>query len=148
MLRFSGEAVAQRAVVSGPLGTIRGMAQNFLACDREQPFLLPPDVREWLPENHLAWFVIDAVGVMILDAFYAAYREDGHGRAAYEPSMMVALLLYCWSRGVRPRARSSARAWRTSRAVCWPHSSVLITRRSRASSSATSGRWPSCSARS
>src|SRR3954454_7820831 len=101
MLRFSGEAVAQRAVVSGPLGTIHGMAQNFLACDREQPFLLPPDVREWLPENHLAWVVIDAVGVMILDAFYAAYREDGHGRAAYEPSMMVALLLYCWSRGVR-----------------------------------------------
>jgi transposase len=63
--------------------------------------LLPPDVREWLPEDHLAWFVIDAVGVMELSAFYAAYREDGHGRAAYEPSMMVALLLYCWSRGVR-----------------------------------------------
>jgi hypothetical protein len=40
------------------------MPQNFLACDREQPFLLPPDVREWLPEDHLAWFVIDAVGVM------------------------------------------------------------------------------------
>jgi hypothetical protein len=40
------------------------MPQNFIACDREQPFLLPPDVREWLPEDHLAWFVIDAVGVM------------------------------------------------------------------------------------
>jgi transposase len=80
---------------------ISGMPQNFLACDREQPFLLPPDVREWLPENHLAWFVIDAVGVMDLERFYAAYRHDGHGRAAYEPSMMVALLLYCWSRGVR-----------------------------------------------
>jgi len=40
------------------------MAQNFLACDREQPFLLPPDVREWLADDHLAWFVIDAVGVM------------------------------------------------------------------------------------
>jgi len=77
------------------------MAQNFLACDREQPFLLPPDVREWLPEEHLAWFVIDAVGVMDLSRFYAAYREDGHGRAAYEPSMVIALLLYCWSRGVR-----------------------------------------------
>jgi transposase len=77
------------------------MAQNFLACDREQPFLLPPDIRDWLPENHLAWFVIDAVGVMNLDAFYAAYRDDGHGRAAYERAMMVALLLYCWSRGVR-----------------------------------------------
>jgi hypothetical protein len=69
--------------------TIPGMAQNFIACDREQPFLLPPDVREWLPEDHLAWFVIDAVGVMDTSAFYAAYREDGHGRAAYEPSMMI-----------------------------------------------------------
>jgi transposase len=81
------------------------MAQNFLACDREQPFLLPPDVREWLPEDHLAWFVIDAVGVMDTTAFYAAYRQDGHGRAAYEPSMMIGLLLYCWSRGVRSARR-------------------------------------------
>jgi transposase len=63
--------------------------------------LLPPDVREWLAEAHLAWFVIDAVGVMDTSRFYAAYRDDGHGRAAYEPSMMIALLLYCWSRGVR-----------------------------------------------
>src|ERR671923_414011 len=81
------------------------MAPNFLACDREQPFLLPPDVREWLPDDHLAWFVIDAVGVMNTAAFYAAYRQDGHGRAAYEPSMMIALLLYCWSRGVRSARR-------------------------------------------
>ena len=77
------------------------MAQNFIACDREQPFLLPPDVREWLPEDHLAWFVIDGVGVMDLAAFYASYRFDGHGRAAYEPMVMVALLLYCWARGTR-----------------------------------------------
>jgi transposase len=62
-------------------------------------------VREWLPEDHLAWFVIDAVGVIDLSAFYVAYREDGHGRAAYEPSMLVALLLYCWSRGVRSSRR-------------------------------------------
>jgi transposase len=79
--------------------------QNFLTCDREQSFLLPPDVRDWLPDEHLAWFVIDAVAVMNLDAFYAAYRADGHGRAAYEPSMMVALLLYCWSRGNRSSRR-------------------------------------------
>src|SRR3954462_3143851 len=77
------------------------MAQNFIACDREQPFLFPPDVRDWLPEDHWAWFVIDAVGVMDTTAFYGAYREDGHGRAAYEPSMMIALLLYCWAREVR-----------------------------------------------
>ena len=47
------------------------MGQNFIACDREQAFLMPPDVREWLPESHLAWFVIDAVEEMDLAAFYA-----------------------------------------------------------------------------
>src|SRR5690242_2460440 len=77
------------------------MAQNFIACDREQAFLMPPDVRDWLPENHLAWFVIDVVAVIDTSAFYMAYRADGHGRAAYEPSMMVALLMYCWARDVR-----------------------------------------------
>jgi hypothetical protein len=53
---------------------------------REQAFLLPPDVREWLLEDHLAWFVIGAVGVMDRSRFYAAYREDGHGRAALATS--------------------------------------------------------------
>ena len=77
------------------------MGQNFIACDREQTFLMPPDVREWLPESHLAWFVIDAVEELDLAAFYAAYRADGHGRAAYEPAMMVALLLYAYARGLR-----------------------------------------------
>src|SRR5919107_183767 len=77
------------------------MGQRFVACDREQSFLMPPDVREWLPESHLAWFVIDAVEEMDLAAFYAAYRADGHGRAAYEPAMMVALLLYAYARGLR-----------------------------------------------
>ena len=38
------------------------MAQNFLSCDRDQPLLLPPDLRDWLDDDHLAWFVIDAVG--------------------------------------------------------------------------------------
>src|SRR3954453_745823 len=77
------------------------MGQNFLAADREQPFLLPPDVREWLPERHFAWFVIDAAEQMDLAAFYAAYRADGHGRAAFEPSLMVAVLLYAYARGTR-----------------------------------------------
>ena len=77
------------------------MGQNFLVCDREQAFLLPPDVRDWLPEGHFAWFVIDAVAGMDLGAFYAAWRHDGHGRAAFEPAMMVTLLLYAYARGVR-----------------------------------------------
>ena len=77
------------------------MAQNFIESRREQGFLLPPDVREWLPADHLAWFVIDAVAEMDLSAFYAAYRADGHGRAAYEPSTMVALVLYAFAGGQR-----------------------------------------------
>ena len=54
-----------------------------------------------LPADHLAWFVIDAVEEMDLSAFYAAYRADGHGRAAYEPSVMVTLILYAFATGVR-----------------------------------------------
>jgi transposase len=77
------------------------MPQNFLACDREQELLLPPSLREWLPEDHLAWFVIDAVVEMDLTAFFASYRADGHGRAAHDPAMMVALLLYAYAIGER-----------------------------------------------
>src|ERR687897_1365524 len=77
------------------------MAPSFVACDREQPFLLPPDVRDWLPEDHFAWFVIDAVERIDMAAFYAAYREDGRCRPAYEPAMMLALLLYAYARGAR-----------------------------------------------
>jgi len=62
---------------------------------------MPPDVREWLPERHLAWFVIDAVGEMDLEPFYAAYRVDGRCRPPYDPAMMVALLLYAYARGIR-----------------------------------------------
>jgi transposase len=77
------------------------MPQNFIESRREQGFLLPPDVRDWLGPDHLAWFVIDAVGRMDLSAFCAAYRADGHGRAAYEPSLMVTVILYAFSTGVR-----------------------------------------------
>jgi transposase len=77
------------------------MGQRFIACDREQSFLMPPDVREWLPERHLAWFVIDAVGEMDLDGFSAAHRVDGRCRPPYDPAMMVAVLLYAYARGIR-----------------------------------------------
>ena len=77
------------------------MAQNFIAVDRDQAFLMPPSVRDWLPENHLAWYVLDAVAEMDLSAFYARYRPDGWGRPAYDPSLMVALILYSYARGER-----------------------------------------------
>jgi transposase len=73
------------------------MPQNFIGFDREQAFLMPPSLRDWLPEDHLAWFVIQSVEQMDLAAFYASYRPDGHGRAAYDPSLMVALVLFAYS---------------------------------------------------
>ena len=85
------------------------MAQNFIGSDRDQSFLLPPDVRDWLPDGHLAWFVLDAVAGMDLSGFYGAYRADGVGRRAYDPAMVVALLLYGYSRGIRS-ARKIERA--------------------------------------
>ena len=77
------------------------MGQNFLPCDREQELLLPPSLREWLAEDHLAWFVLDAVAELDLEAFYGAYRRDGWGAAAHDPQMMVALLLYAYAIGER-----------------------------------------------
>jgi transposase len=77
------------------------MPQNFLVCDRDQVLLLAPSLRDWLPEDHFAWLVIDAVTAMDLSAFYAVYRQDGHGRAAFDPAMMVALLLYAYAKGQR-----------------------------------------------
>ena len=85
------------------------MVPNFIGCDRDQSLLLPPDVRDWLPEGHLAWFVLDAVAGMDLSGFYGAYRADGIGRRAYDPAMLVALLLYGYSRGIRS-ARKLERA--------------------------------------
>jgi transposase len=70
------------------------MPQHFVACDRDQSFLLPPSLRDWVPAGHLVWTVLAAVEEMDLSAFYRAYRDDGHGRPAYDPAMMVALLLY------------------------------------------------------
>ncbi len=77
------------------------MPQNFLMCDREQSLLLPPSLREWLAEDHLAWFVLDVVDELELAGFYAGYRVDGWGRAAFDPAMMVALLVYAYVTGER-----------------------------------------------
>jgi transposase len=87
------------------------MAQNFLTCDREQSLLMPPDLRDWLDEDHLAWFVIEAIEELDLEDFYASYRADGHGRAAHDPKMMLTLLTYAYcvrersSRGIECHCR-------------------------------------------
>lgn len=77
------------------------MGQNFLSCDREQAMLLPVSVADWLPEGHLARFVVEVVERLDLSGFYGAYRADGSGRAAHDPAMMVALVLFNYAVGVR-----------------------------------------------
>ena len=77
------------------------MAYNFLPCDRNQAYLLPPSLTDWLPPDHLAWFVLDAVEQIDLTDFYKKYRTDGVGNSAFHPSMMVALLIYSYCTGER-----------------------------------------------
>jgi transposase len=77
------------------------MAYNFLRGNRDQPFLLPPDLRDWLPHDHLAWFIVDVVDQLDLAPFYRAHRDDGHGRPAYDPKTLLGVLLYGYCIGVR-----------------------------------------------
>jgi transposase len=77
------------------------MPQNFLFPQRGQPLLLPVDMRDWLPEDDLVFIVLDAVAALDLGEFRRRYRADGHGRAAFDPEMMVALLLYGYCQGER-----------------------------------------------
>src|SRR4029453_7844210 len=77
------------------------MAYNLLHGDRDQPFLLPPDLREWLPEDHLAWFVADVTDQLDLGTFYRAHRADGHGHPPYDPKTLLGVLLYAYCLGVR-----------------------------------------------
>jgi transposase len=93
-------AVGQRCVVRRVQDHF-AMPQNFIACDRGQTMLMPPDLTDWVPDDHVVWSILGAVDQMDLSAFYGAYRENGQGRAAYEPSMMVALLFYAYARGNR-----------------------------------------------
>jgi transposase len=83
------------------------MAKGFRPVVRDQPFLLPPDMREWLPAGHLAWFVIDAVAVLDLPRLAARVTPRGPaaGRAAYDPAMLLGLLVYGYATGVRSSRR-------------------------------------------
>jgi transposase len=67
----------------------------------DQGWLMPADPRQWLPERHLAWSVLEQVGKMDLSGFVNRYRADRQGGKAYDPAMMTGLLLYCYCKGLR-----------------------------------------------
>jgi transposase len=86
------------------------VAREFLPYDLDQHYLLPPDMRDWLPEGHLAWFVSDVVDALDLSAVLGAYeKQELRGRPGYEPTMLVKLLLYAYCVG-KPSSRKIEKA--------------------------------------
>jgi transposase len=81
------------------------VALSYLPVDREQLFLLPPDIRDWLPESHLAWLVLEVVDKVDTSPLDALHPNDGVGRRAYDPQMLLALLVYAYCTGVRSSRR-------------------------------------------
>ena len=73
------------------------MAAKFITVDHDSPMLLPPDLRDWLPSEHMVHFIMDAVEA--LDLSQARVNERGTGSAQYPPSMMLGLLIYCYATG-------------------------------------------------
>ncbi len=66
----------------------------------DQGLLLPPSLRDWLPKEHLVWFISDTVDELDLDVFVERYRACGRGEQPYPPRMMLKVLLYAYSTGV------------------------------------------------
>src|ERR1700733_12570 len=81
------------------------MAKGYLRVDRDQPFLLPPDMRQWLPADHVVWLVIEAGGRLDTSAFHARRRTGGAGAAGYDPDMMLTLLVWAYANGVTSSRR-------------------------------------------
>jgi transposase len=88
------------------------MGKCFRSDDLDQVLLLPPSLHDWLPEKHLARFLVDVVDVMDLGAIYASYDEkDGRGQAAYAPAMMVRVLLYGYCTGIYSSRKMQAKTY-------------------------------------
>jgi transposase len=98
------------------------MAKGYRPVNRDQPFLLPPDMREWLPREHLVFLVIRAVEQMDTSAFHAARKTGGAGTAGYDPDMLVTVLVWAYAHGVtssREMERAHGRYQRGDGVVIW-----------------------------
>ncbi|MGA9873242.1 MAG: transposase [Rhodococcus sp. (in: high G+C Gram-positive bacteria)] len=81
------------------------MARSYRPVVRDQEFLLPPNMADWLPQDHLVWFIIDVVEQFDTEAFHARSRRGGRGRQGFDPDMLLGLLLYAYATGVRSSRR-------------------------------------------
>lgn len=76
------------------------MARNYREVNRDQPFLLPPDMRDWLPKDHLVWFLLDVIAELDTKALHARSRRGGTGREGFDPDMLLGLWVYASARGM------------------------------------------------
>ena len=77
------------------------MAKGYRPVDRDQPFLFPPDMREWLPRDHQVWLVIAVVEDHLdTTAFHACRKTGGPGTAGYDPDMLATVLVWAYAHGV------------------------------------------------
>ena len=77
------------------------MAKGYVPVDRDQQFLVPPDMREWLPKGHLVWWLLEVVERMDTKALHRQRRRGAQGRSGYDPDMLLALLVYAYCTKVR-----------------------------------------------
>jgi len=88
------------------------MGKSFLPDRIDQSFLFPPSLHDWLPEGHLARFLVDVVSALDLSAIYASYDDkDGRGGSAYAPAMMLRVLLYGYATGVYSSRKIEGRTY-------------------------------------
>lgn len=81
------------------------MARSYRPVVRDQEFLLPPNMADWLAADHLVWFVLDVVERLDTSGFHQSRRVGGVGRAGYDPEMLLALLVYAYACGERSSRR-------------------------------------------
>ena len=106
---------------------------RFVPVDRETQYLFPPSVQEWLPDDHLARFIVDVVEQLDLSALEQSYA--GRGSDAHHPAMLVALLLYGYATGTSPAEPWNGRATTRSRFATSRRTRIRITTRSTVSGS-------------
>lgn len=74
---------------------------KFRDANRDQQFLLPPNLKEWLPEDHLVYFLLDVLSQVDTSSFFERYSEELRGEKPYSPRVMIPLLVYAYIDGVR-----------------------------------------------
>lgn len=81
------------------------MSKTYRDWSPDQAYLFPPSPQDWLPEDDLVYFLLDAVATLDLSPFFAHYERELRGQPPFHPRMMVALLLYCYATGTRSSRR-------------------------------------------